>query len=102
MKESMHDLYVRAYRAGLLMIFVFAVGTFGFYLLGSGQWSFEDCLYMTAITLSTVGYGEIVPISEVPHASIFVVALILFGMGVTLYFASSIVAIFVEGDIKNF
>ena len=39
-------------------------GTVGFYLLGGDTWSWIDSIYMTVITLSTVGYGEVHPLSD--------------------------------------
>jgi voltage-gated potassium channel len=56
---------------------------------------------MTVITISTVGYGEVVPVSDVPHGRLFAVFLIIFGMGSLLYFTSAIVSIFVEGDMRK-
>ena len=35
---------------------IFGVGTIGYWLLGGGIWSWMDCAYMTAITMSTVGF----------------------------------------------
>ena len=35
------------------------VGSIGFYIIGGNQWSWIDSLFMTIITLSTVGYGEV-------------------------------------------
>ncbi len=102
MQESLKEQYARTYKASLLVVIVLAVGTFGFLLIGEGKWSFEDCLYMTVITISTVGYGEVIPVSEVGHGRLFAVFLILFGMGALLYFASTIVAILVEGDFRRF
>jgi len=102
MQESLKEQYTRTYKAFLLVLVVLAVGTFGFLLIGKGEWSFEDCLYMTVITISTVGYGEVIPVSEVMHGRLFAVFLIMFGMGAILYFASTIVAILVEGDFRRF
>lgn len=99
--NALQELYQRIVRAFILLLVVFAVGTAGLWIIGEGKWSVEDCLYMTAITLSTVGYGEVIPVSEIAHARVFVVILILFGMGVMLYFASAIVSIFVEGDFRK-
>lgn len=102
MQESLKEQAVRAYRAFMLVLIVLAVGTIGFLLVGEGSWSLEDCLYMTVITISTVGYGEVIPVSSVPHGRLFAVFLIMFGMGAILYFASTVVAIFVEGDLRRY
>ena len=34
------------------------VGAGGYHALGAGRWAFSDCLYMSIITLSTVGFGS--------------------------------------------
>ena len=43
----------------LYFVVLAAVGSIGFYVIGGDQWSWIDSLYMTIITLSTVGYGEV-------------------------------------------
>lgn len=77
-------------------------GALGYYLLGQGRWPFRDCLYMTAISLSTVGYGEVIDIGAVPGARLYTIVLILLGMGVIVYFASLVVAFIVEGELKQY
>ena len=43
-------------KSGLILLaVVIAGGTVGFHLIE--QWPFLDCLYMRAITISTVGFG---------------------------------------------
>lgn len=76
-------------------------GTVGYYWIGGGQWHLLDCLYMTAITLTTVGYGEILPIEHSPVARAFTIALLFFGMGVVLYFASSVTAFVLDGNLRR-
>lgn len=66
---------------------VVVVGTVGFMWIES--WAFVDALYMTVITLSTVGYGEVQPLS--PAGRIFAVALIIGGVA-TLGYALGAVA----------
>ncbi len=102
MKDLLKELYFRLYRAFAILIIVLAIGTGGLYLFGQGDWSLEDCLYMTVITLGSVGYGEIVPVDKVPHARLFVIFIILLGMGGVMYFTSAVVALFVEGDLRKF
>ena len=53
-------------------------GTVGFYLLGGDTWSWIDSIYMTVITLSTVGYGEVHPLSDA--AKIWAILIIIFGV----------------------
>jgi len=81
---------------------VLFVGAAGYYLLGEGRWNFDDCLYMTAITLSTVGYGEVLPVAEAAGGRIYTIVLIVFGMGSIVYFASAVVALVVEGEIQQY
>ncbi|MDC0870887.1 ion channel, partial [Flavobacteriaceae bacterium] len=49
-------------KALLLLISVLLIGVFG-YMVISG-YSFVNALYMTVITVSTVGFGEISPLNE--------------------------------------
>jgi voltage-gated potassium channel len=95
----MESTYGQTKRGILLVILTILVGTAGFYIIGRGAWTLEDCLYMTIITICTVGYGEVLPLDQVPHARLFTIFLILFGTGSMVYFGSTVVALFVERDI---
>ncbi len=87
---------------GLSLVAVFIFGTVGYYLLGQGRWPLGDCLYMTLITVTTVGYGEMLSgFEQVEYARGFTVVLILLGMGVVLYFASTFTAFIIEGDLRR-
>ncbi|MBI5202229.1 MAG: potassium channel protein [Elusimicrobia bacterium] len=78
---------------GLMM----AAGTAGYRLIEG--WPLFDSLYMTVITLATVGYGETHPLS---HAGrVFTIGLILVGIGVLTYAFSSLTAFIVEGDLND-
>lgn len=89
--------------AGLLLLVVTIVGgASGYYVIGQGQWAFADCLYMTVITVTTVGYGETLSnMDKVDGARDFTMVLLLFGTGSIVFFASMITAFVVEGDLKN-
>jgi voltage-gated potassium channel len=89
--------------AGLLLLFITVIGgAAGYYVIGGGQWAFGDCLYMTVITVTTVGYGETLPgMDTVEGARHFTMVLLLFGTGSIVFFASMITAFVVEGDLKN-
>lgn len=61
-----------------LLLLILIAGTLGYCLIE--QWSLLDSLYMTVITLATVGYGEIHPLSITGR--VFTIFLIMGGMGV--------------------
>jgi voltage-gated potassium channel len=88
--------------AGLLLLTVAAVGTAGYHTLGAGRWTWGDCFYMTIITLSTVGFAEMLPdMGATAGARPWTLALILFGSGTLVFFVSTLTAFIVEGDIQG-
>ncbi|MBT9560091.1 MAG: potassium channel family protein [Myxococcales bacterium] len=82
------------------MSLVFASGTFGYLILTDGRYSWLDCLYMTVITVSTVGYEQIVR-ADTDAITLFNIGLILFGGGAILYFISSMTSLILEGDLLH-
>jgi len=84
-----------------LFIFVLIIGVTGFKILGGKEWSFLDSLYMTVITLSTVGYEEVADLNANPAARIFAVVFILLCVGTIAFAVSSITSFIVEGELKN-
>ncbi|HSR99728.1 MAG TPA: potassium channel protein [Kofleriaceae bacterium] len=89
--------------AGLaLLVIVVIGGGFGYYLIGRGAWAFADCVYMTVITVTTVGYGEVLSnMDRVEYARGFTIVLLVFGTGSIVYFASTITAFIIEGDLRS-
>jgi len=84
----------------LMVLCTFLIGTAGFLIIGSGRWTLLDCAYMTSITLTTVGYGEVLE-GMGPGCRIFAMALMWSGMGVTLYAVSTITAFIVEENLMQ-
>lgn len=83
-----------------VLSFAVVVGTIGYHQIGEGRWTFGDCLYMTIVTVSSVGFAETLPgMSQVPGARAFTVLLIVLGSGTLLYFVSTLTAFIVEGDL---
>ena len=62
-------------------------------------WDFLDALYMTVITLTTVGYGEVHEVSRI--GQIYTIMLIFIGVAFFLYVAGSVVQFMVEGQIRT-
>lgn len=80
-----------------LFVLLLAVGVSGFVLLEG--LSVFDAMYMTVVTVATVGYGDIVPHTTVGR--IFTMILIVCGVGMTYYTLTLLFAIIVEGKLKN-
>ncbi|MFH1147074.1 MAG: potassium channel family protein, partial [Pseudomonadota bacterium] len=64
-----------------ILIAIIAFGTNGYMFLE--HWGVQDALYMTIITLTTVGFGEVHPLS--PAGRIFTMIMILMGVGCVFY-----------------
>lgn len=79
-----------------LLLIVNIIGTIGY--LSLLDVTFIDALYMTVITISTVGFGEVVPLSF--SAKIFTILLIFLSLGIIGYAGTSLVHFFFEGKIR--
>jgi voltage-gated potassium channel len=71
----------RLIRLLFLVVGTLLIGSLGYMLIEG--WNISDALYMTAITLSTVGFGEVEELSSTGR--IFTVLLIFLGVGVIVY-----------------
>ncbi len=79
------------------MLLVLIMGMSGFMTLE--EMSVLDALYMTVITLSTVGFSEIAPLH--PAGRIFVMFLIIFGVVLAGFIVSVIGQFVLEGQFKE-
>jgi len=83
---------------GLIMLgMVLMIGTMGYMIIE--RWQFLDALYMTVITITTVGFREIRAVSE--PGRIFTIILIFLGMGIMAYTLGIVAQFMVEGEIRS-
>jgi len=81
-------------RQGLIILAcIIAAGTIGYMHLEG--WSFGDAIYMTLITISTVGYGEVHPLSAAGR--IFTIALIAGGVSGVAFVLGAFIEYLIEG-----
>lgn len=81
----------------VISIAIIFFGTLGYMAIEG--WDLLDAFYMTVITLTTVGFGEIHELGRAGKA--FTVVLILVGVGVILYIISMVAQFVVEGRIRE-
>lgn len=98
-------------KAVLILIGFILLGTLGYYLLGqlylpvarpeATPWSILDCVYMVLITITTAGFGEILPYMDMPVIRLYTLLILFVTIGVTVYFASSMTTFLVEGAFSH-
>ncbi len=81
----------------LIILGVFAIGTFGYYFI-EGSWTLLEAFYMTIITITTVGYGEVRPLS--PEGRIFTIFFIILGLSTAAILATQLAGEFIENNFK--
>lgn len=88
----------RFYLLFVLLTILILVGTFGYYFIEE-EYTLFDALYMTVITLTTVGYGETKELSTAGRT--FTMALLLVGVFTFFYSATEIVRSIVSGELQQ-
>lgn len=77
------------------------VGVVGYSTMVAGEQSIIDAVYMTVITLTTVGYGEVIDLSNDPAGRVFTMFILIFGFGIFAYTLSLLAAFLIEGHVFN-
>jgi voltage-gated potassium channel len=88
----------RVWSALLALGAISVIGVLGYMLLEG--WSFMDALYMTVISLTTVGYKEVRELDT--SGQLWTMALLITGVGTLFYAAVSSVELAVEGTVRGY
>jgi len=91
------DLKQRIIFLIVLIMGVILFGTIGYSAIE--HWNLFDSLYMTVITLTTVGYHEVHGLSQ--PGRIFTIVLILAGVGTMLYSLGVGAKVLLEGELRD-
>ena len=89
-----HNLVFRSV-VGLIMVII--VGTLGYMHIEG--WTLLDGLYMTVITIGSIGYQEVHPLGE--YGRIFTIFLIFIGFGVVGYVLITGSRMLIEGEVEK-
>lgn len=95
--EELIETRDRLLGVAAMLVACLAAGTVGYAVIE--RWSWFDALYMTVITVGTVGYGETHPLSTAGR--VFTMFLIMGGIGLFTYGFSTIAAVVIEGDLSE-
>ena len=81
----------------LLIVALWAIGIVGYLFIE--KWTLLDSVYMTAISLTTVGFKEVRPLSD--PGRVFTIILITLGVGLFFYAVGTLAEAIIEGHIKG-
>ena len=84
-----------------LLLGVATVAVAGYRLIGGPSVHLLDAIYMAVVTLSGVGYGEIIDTSQNHVLRIFNMFIVLAGVAVAVYVFSQLTAFLLEGELRN-
>ncbi len=93
MTKEFKNIYI----SSIILLFIFSSGITGYMIIEN--YSFTEAVYMTILTMSTVGFEEVRPLST--QGMIFTIILIITSLGLFGYFLTSITRIFIDGDYKK-
>jgi voltage-gated potassium channel len=81
----------------VFLLLVLTAGTLGYMIIEG--WEPLSALYMTVITITTVGYGEVAPLS--PGGITFTIILILTSVGMVAFIVVGLTRVMVEGEVRK-
>ncbi len=83
-----NKILLKIFKIVIVISFIVFLGSLGYYFIE--DYSVLDAIYMTVITLTTTGFGEVVPLTA--NGKIFTMGLLLVGMGIVTFSISSIIS----------
>jgi voltage-gated potassium channel len=96
MMAPVRDPFRRVRIGVAAVVLVVVAGTSGYLALG---YSLLDAVYQTVITITTVGFGTAHPLDAT--GKVFTIALILVGVGTSLYAFSAVLEVLIEGHMRD-
>lgn len=100
MNDETNILLGRIRRSGLAFLAVLFMGTAGYYLLVENI-SWFDGLYMTFLTVTTIGFAEVINLEGNTAGRIFTIFIAICGIGILTFSFSNLAALVIESNLSN-
>jgi voltage-gated potassium channel len=85
--------------AGLCIIVV--LGALGYWLLSGQAYSLFDCVYMAFITITTIGFSEVIDVAALPGGRLLTMSIALTGIATVAYLLSNFTAFIIEAELSE-
>lgn len=85
----------------IVLALIIVIGTIGFKIIGGDDTSMLDALYMTAMTITTVGYADVIGLDNHPLGKLFAIVFMIAGTGTVLYLLTTFAAFMIGGELKK-
>ncbi|MBT3363229.1 MAG: potassium channel protein [Chloroflexi bacterium] len=92
-------MYRKFVWAGAAVLMILIIGSIGYWLLSGQVASVGDGFYMTVITITTVGYGEVVELEGAARA--FTIFIAIAGISTLFYIITNFTALIIEGELTK-
>lgn len=99
--EASWKVYLKLIWSFIALLSTVTLGTVGYHILGGPQYTWLDAFYMTFITVATIGYSEIIDMSNNPAARIFTIFIGTLGLGTLWFMFSTITVFLLETDLNE-
>ncbi|MEZ5729155.1 MAG: potassium channel family protein [Burkholderiaceae bacterium] len=80
---------------------IHVAGTIGYLMLAPPTLGVVDALFMTFITISTIGYEELIPLTGRPRAEIFTIVIAFAGIGAMTFIFSTLTTFMLETNLNR-
>ena len=85
----------------IVLVVIIVIGTIGFKIIGGENTSVLNALYMTAMTITTVGYADVIGLDKNPLGKLFAIVFMIAGTGTVLYLLTTFAAFMIGGELKK-
>jgi len=85
----------------LIIVAIICIGTVGYKLIGGEKTTLLDALYMTAITITTVGYEDFIGAGASTAGKVFTTVYLFLSVGTIFYLFTALASYMVEGEVRK-